>query len=166
MTSSQPIPRTPRELPVLVVAIIAVVLMTLPLSARSQAVAPITATRIEPNPASAGAQVRAVFMPTPAAFGTAMTITRSGNTLTLTQEIDFLIIGTPPPPMPFEVTLGAFAPGRYTVIYAPTSGGVPYAAQTLGFTVVPNAVPTTNPTALALFVVALLGFGALIQRKR
>jgi hypothetical protein len=133
----------------------------------AQSEVPITAVQVQPSPAQAGEPVSVLFRPTAGAFGTSMVITRTGSVITLTHRIDFLAIGTPPPPADFVVAIGAFGPGRYTMVYAPTApGGAAYPTQTLPFTVDANAVPAGDVPLWVLLASAALSLGVFALRRR
>lgn len=126
---------------------------------------PLTDLRVAPSVVEAGDPVFAVLNGTCFSVVGDETVTVEGNVVTLTHELQE-ICGTPPPPIDFSYPIGSFAPGTYTLVYAPTSSfvGLIYLPQSVDFEVLgattPAAIPADATWAAALLVVLLLGLGA------
>ncbi len=122
--------------------------------------APFANLRVVPNPAAAGQPIAArLFGSGCATIPLAESITRQGDVVTLTHEVDE-ICGVPPPGGDRDFPIGAFPPGQYTLVYAPTSGfGLTYLAESVQFTVHPSAIPALSMSALTMLCLALLGLG-------
>lgn len=124
---------------------------------------PFTNLRVVPNPAPAGQPIVArLFSSGCATIPTTNTITIQDHVVTLTHETEE-ICGVPLPGADWDFPVGAFAPGQYTLVYAPTSGfsGNTYVTQSVQFVVVGRGIPASSIAALTILALALLGFGAL-----
>lgn len=131
----------------------------------AQTMPPLTNLRVTPNPAQAGQPVSAILR----AFCFASVpgserVTRQGSLVTLTNNVDQLC-GVPLPIGHLAFPLGSFAPGKYTLVYAPTSSfdGVTYVTQSTQFVVLPNAsaVPATTSQVAALLALLIGSLGVL-----
>ncbi len=81
-----------------------------------------------------------------------------GTVVTFTHQVNDMC-GVGLPPMEFAFELGAFPPGHYTLVYAPTdSSGEVVSSQTIGFVVLPSsrAVPASSITTLAVLAAFIL----------
>lgn len=132
----------------------------------AQTPAPVSDLRIEPNPTTidVAATLRGRFN-----FGALVTVsstvTRAGNTITVDHATHFIPVGTPPPPMPFNIPIGVLPEGVYTVVYQSRStnfGGGSYAPLNLQLVVLGGtgvAVPSLLASSALLLVVLTLALG-------
>lgn len=137
-------------------------------SAAQAVAAPFTNLRVVPNPASAGQPIAArLFGSGCATIPVAQAISVQGNVVTLTHEVDE-ICGVPPPGGDWDFPIGAFPPGQYTLVYAPTSGfgGLTYLTETVQFAVLPAGIPAAASAALAILCISLFGIGVWQLRSR
>jgi hypothetical protein len=118
--------------------------------------------RVVPDPAPAGTAVVARVRREGCLSSGTLVVTRQGSTVNLTPAGGPIICGVAPPPTDVDFALGAFAPGRYTVVF---DASPPLIA---GFSVVAStAVPVvSDPEVIAGLAVATLLLGAACVRRR
>ncbi len=125
---------------------------------------PVRDLRVEPSPAIADTTVvlRGTF-DNGHLYTLSSSVTRAGNVINVEHVVGFLGVGTPPAAQPFEISLGSFPEGAYSVVYQPRSiNAFPWSAQTfplavLGGTRLP--VPVISAHGGALLVVITLALG-------
>ena len=134
---------------------------------------PLVHLRASPSPAMGFQPVRAVLLWDMCGRWTPendVNVQVDGTTITLTHEVvPEVCIGLPPPPMDVAFDIGAFPPGNYTLVYAPTSSwGAVYAPQTTSLVVLsPSvAVPGSSITALGFLFAAVLIFALRVGMRR
>jgi hypothetical protein len=123
---------------------------------------PLSNPRIIPNPARAGEPVVVRFNVAGCSgwLPGEEQVTVQGNVITLTHQVDW-ICGVPPPDYEYDFTLGAYQPGTYTVVYAPTSStGEPYLPQSVQFGVFAVSIPSSSWWAASFLGLALLLLGS------
>jgi hypothetical protein len=140
---------------------LALYLVATTVSAQLQIGSPVSSVSIEPATPAAGQLVRIVLQFESCAFPTPGTnsVTVSGSTITFSQLVVPPICGVPPPQPPVSFDLGAFQPGSYTLVYAPSTGSQGFAwvpSTPLGFTVGAASIPTLWPAGIAALLFAML----------
>lgn len=139
-------------------------------------VAAQTATFV-PNPADPGSNVHMQFTFPIGNCGqvpTTTTVTRNGSAIqvsyVLALPVGTVCIGVPPPNLPVDLALGAFAPGAYTVTangIDQTTGGTQLPTVTGGFIVnAASSVPATSPLLAALFGMLAAAAGGFALHRR
>lgn len=118
--------------------------------------------RVVPNPAPAGSAVVARVRREGCLSSGTIVVTRQGSTVNLTPAGGPIICGVAPPPTDVDFALGAFAPGRYTVVFDASP------PLTAGFSVVSStAVPVvSDPAVIAGLAFSILLVGAACVRRR
>jgi hypothetical protein len=148
-----------------IVAFDVCLLFSMPASA--QILPPFTNLRVAPSPAHTGEPVMAVLSGFCVANPGPEHVLVQGDVITLTHVVESLC-GVPLPPMDYGFPLGSFAPGTYTLVYAPTSGrGIDYEVQSVHFSVLGGiarvAVPIDSWRINLLLALMVLGIGSRHQ---
>jgi hypothetical protein len=129
-----------------------------------------SAVQVNPNPAPAGAPLRATLVGLNAFCNPveSATVERQGFVVTLRVSFEFGLCGTPPPG-DVVLPLGSFGAGDYTLVYQQVvQGGAPPPPLTTGFQVLPGpqTVPATDRYALLSLVALMLALGAVVFARR
>lgn len=146
-------------------ALAALLLLCSSLSALAQ-----SAVQVVPNPAPAGASLRATLVGLqPVCFAVnSFTVERNGATVTLRVQVGSGACGVPPPGY-ITLPIGSYGPGNYTLVYEGTIDGQPQPVLTTAFQVLagPRTVPANRGEGLALlaFVLAAVGAAAVARRR-
>jgi len=131
---------------------------------------PAITLRIVPSTPIAGDAVTLLIefgdcaVPTPGTESVSIT----GNVVTFTHLVPFPVCGVPPPGPQIGYPIGTFAPGNYTLVYAP-SGNIPgsaWATAQFGFSVGAAPVPAMSRAAGVWLLIAALALVALIRIGR
>lgn len=128
---------------------------------------PAITLRIAPSAPIAGDAVTLVIEFGDCAVPTAGTesVSIAGNVVMFTHLVPFPVCGVPPPGPQIGYPIGTFAPGNYTLLYAPT-GDIPgstWATTQFGFSVGAASVPAMSRGAGVWLLIAALALVALVR---